>query len=91
MPKIYLLIVRIIAATIAIGALGGVFVLVAMDNMTKGEVRKIDGYVPWSEETVKLAESLPVLQTNGRVAPLSTQAGFLMLSLHGARSMKIEV
>ncbi|NJM38810.1 MAG: hypothetical protein HC845_13595 [Akkermansiaceae bacterium] len=57
--------------------------------MAKGQVRKIEGYKPWSAETLKAAETIP-LQDDGRVKPLSTFAGFSMLRLHGARSMKIE-
>ena len=41
------------------------------------------------EETLALAETLPV-QDGGRIKPLSTYAGFTMLGLHGARSMKID-
>jgi ABC-type transport system involved in cytochrome c biogenesis permease subunit len=63
---------------------------VAKDNMPKGEVRGISGYVPWSKETLELASTLPV-QEGGRIKPLSTQAGFTMLGFHGARSMKIKL
>ena len=80
---------RWIAAALAMIGLAAVLYNVAIDNMPKGEVRKIEGYTPWSAETLRLAETLPV-QNGGRVKPLSTYAGFTMLSLHGARSMKIE-
>ena len=80
---------RWIAAALAVLGLAAVFYNVVTDNMPKGEVRKIDGYTPWSPETLALAETLPV-QNGGRIKPLSTYAGFTMLSLHGARSMKIE-
>jgi ABC-type transport system involved in cytochrome c biogenesis permease subunit len=74
-----------------LAAAASVVVLVNMfiDNMPKGEVQKVQGYVPWDKETVKLVESFP-LQDGGRVKPFSTYAGFKMLGLHGARSMKVE-
>ncbi|MFT3991829.1 MAG: cytochrome c biogenesis protein CcsA [Luteolibacter sp.] len=80
---------RWIAAALALGALVCLFALLVKDNMPKGEVRKVDDYKPWSPEILKLAETLPV-QDGGREKPLATYAGFKMLGLHGARSMKIE-
>lgn len=80
---------RWIVAILAIGALAVVSVNMFIDNMPKGEVQKVDGYEPWEEETVELVEALPV-QDGGRVKPFSTYAGFNMLALHGARSMKVE-
>jgi ABC-type transport system involved in cytochrome c biogenesis permease subunit len=80
---------RWIAAALAMAGLGLVFYHLVMDNLPKGEVRKVDGYTPWSQETLLAAETLPV-QDGGRIKPFSTFAGFTMLSLHGARSMKIE-
>ncbi len=80
---------RWVAAALALAGLGGLLYQVAKDNLPKGEVRKVEGYVPWSDETVKIAETIPV-QEGGRVKPFSTQAGFTMLGFHGARSMKIE-
>lgn len=80
---------RWIAAALAMIGLGTVFYHLLMDNMPKGEVRKIENYTPWSPETLAAAESLAT-QDGGRIKPLSSYAGFTMLSLHGARSMKIE-
>ena len=80
---------RWIAAALAAIGLAAVFYNLVKDNMPKGDVRKIEGYTPWSAETLTLAETLPV-QNGGRIKPLSTYAGFTMLSLHGARSMQIE-
>ncbi|HEY1122057.1 MAG TPA: hypothetical protein VGE67_10675, partial [Haloferula sp.] len=80
---------RWIAAGLATLLLVAVFYNVVKDNMPKGDVRKVEGYKPWEEETLKVAETLPV-QEGGRIKPLSTYAGFTMLSLHGARSMKVE-
>jgi ABC-type transport system involved in cytochrome c biogenesis permease subunit len=81
---------RQIAAALAVTGLVAVFYQVVADNMPKGDVRKVEGYTPWAEETVTAAETLPV-QDGGRVKPLATYAGFTMLGLHGARSMKIEI
>jgi ABC-type transport system involved in cytochrome c biogenesis permease subunit len=80
---------RWVAACLATLLLVGVFYNVVKDNMPKGEVRKIEGYKPWEKETLAIAETIPV-QEGGRIKPLSTYAGFTMLGLHGARSMKIE-
>jgi len=80
---------RWIAAGLAFLALLLAGYQLVLDNMPKGEVRVIDGYRPWSEEIVRLAETLPV-QDGGRIKPLSTYAGFTMLRLHGARSMKVQ-
>jgi ABC-type transport system involved in cytochrome c biogenesis permease subunit len=80
---------RWIAAALALLVLITIFTNLVIDNMPKGEVRKIDGYTPWPEETLRIAETLPV-QNGGRIKPLSTFAGFTMLGLHGARSMKVE-
>jgi ABC-type transport system involved in cytochrome c biogenesis permease subunit len=79
---------RWIAAALAMCGLAAVLYNVVIDNTPKGEVREIKGYTPWSAETLQLAETLPI-QEGGRIKPLSTYAGFTMLSLHGARSMKI--
>jgi ABC-type transport system involved in cytochrome c biogenesis permease subunit len=79
---------RWIAAGLAVLALLSVFYNVVVDNMPKGEIRQIEGYKPWDAETLKIAESIPV-QNGGRIKPLSTYAGFTMLGLHGARSMKV--
>jgi ABC-type transport system involved in cytochrome c biogenesis permease subunit len=80
---------RWIAAILAMAGLALVFYQLVVDNTPKGEVRKIDGYQPWTAETLAAADTLPV-QDGGRTKPLSTYAGFTMLGLHGARSMKIE-
>ena len=53
------------------------------------EIRVIEGYVPWEEETLELANTIPV-QNGGRIKPLTTYAGFTMLRTYGARSMKIK-
>ncbi len=80
---------RWVAAVIAIGAMIVVFSNMFIDNMPKGEVQKVEGYTPWEEETVDLVSSIP-MQDGGRIKPFSTFAGFKMLGLHGARSMKVE-
>ena len=80
---------RWIAAVIAFLALVAIFVNLLVDNMPKGEVRTLENYQDWDAEVLKVAETIPA-QNGGRIKPLSTYAGFTMLSLHGARSMKIE-
>ncbi|MGL5016797.1 MAG: cytochrome c biogenesis protein [Luteolibacter sp.] len=80
---------RWIAAGLAMAMLVTVLSHVVIDNMPKGEMRKVEGYQPWPAETLEIAETIP-LQNGGRTKPLSTFAGFTMLGLHGARSMKIE-
>lgn len=79
---------RWIAAGLAIAVLLSVFYNVVVDNKAQGDVRQIEGYVPWDEKTLTAAETIP-LQNGGRIKPLSTYAGFMMLGLHGARSMKV--
>lgn len=79
---------RWVVAFLALGAMAVVFINMFVDNMPKGEAQKVEGYEPWEEESVELVESLPV-QDGGRVKPISTYAGFTMLGLHGARSMKV--
>lgn len=66
-----------------------VFVNLFIDNMPKGEVQLVEDYKPWDKETVELVSKMP-LQDGGRVKPFSTFAGFKMLGLHGARSMKVQ-
>jgi ABC-type transport system involved in cytochrome c biogenesis permease subunit len=80
---------RWIAAGLALVLLVTVFINVVVDNMPQGEVRQIEGYTAWPDETLKVAETIPV-QDGGRVKPLSAYAGFTMLGLHGARSMEIK-
>lgn len=80
---------RWIAAGLAAILLLAVFGAFLMDVMPKGEARKLEGYKPWPEETVRLMETLPV-QDGGRIKPLSAFAGFKMYGLHGQRSMEIE-
>ena len=80
---------RWIAAVLATLLLVAVAYQMVKDNMPKGDVRQVEGYIPWEKETLKVAETIPV-QNGGRIKPLSTYAGFTMLGLHGARSMKIE-
>lgn len=78
-----------VVAGIALGAFALVFVNMVIDNMPKGEVQKVEGYEPWDAETVEAVEAIPV-QDGGRIKPFSTYAAFKMLSVHGARSMKVE-
>lgn len=54
------------------------------------EVREVEVYTPWSDEVVEAASAIPV-QDNGRVKPFATYARFRMLSMYGAKAMKIKV
>lgn len=64
-------------------------ILVVMrDAMPPAEAKLVEGYEPWPEEVLAVAETIPV-QDGGRVKPLSTYAGFTMLRMYGARSMKL--
>ena len=78
---------RIAAVIIAVGVCAAFYNLL-VDMMPKGELRSVEGYVPWSKETLREVETLP-LQDGGRIKPFGTYAGFAMLSIHGARSMKL--
>jgi ABC-type transport system involved in cytochrome c biogenesis permease subunit len=80
---------RWIAGALALFVLVVIFINLVIDNTPKGEVRKVAGYIPWTDDTLKVAETIPI-QNGGRIKPLSTFGGFTMLGLHGARSMKIE-
>lgn len=80
---------RVIAGILAFVGMLAVFYNLVVDNMPKGEVRVVEGYTPWSEETLNAAEMIPV-QDGGRIKPLSSLAGFRMLGVHGARSMKVQ-
>ncbi len=80
---------RWIAAGLALVLLVTVFINVVVDNMPQGETRQIEGYTAWPDETLKVAETIPV-QDGGRIKPLSAYSGFTMLGLHGARSMEIK-
>ena len=76
---------------LGVGLLGFGFVLTKFirDIQPPKDVRLVEDYVPWDEETLLLAEDLPV-QDGGRIKPLTSYAGFTMLRLYGARSMAIK-
>lgn len=80
---------RWVAAILAFILLVAVFTNVVIDNTPKGDARPVSDYTPWEEETLRVAEKIPV-QDGGRIKPFSTYAGFTMLALRGDRSMKIE-
>src|SRR5690606_40098300 len=43
---------------------------------------------PWPDRVLELAETIPVLE-GGRVKPLSTYASFLLLRIHGKRTLVV--
>ncbi len=77
------------AAVLVIVGLAAILYNVILDNTPKGDVRKVEHYTPWTQETIDIAETIPI-QNGGRIKPLSTYAGFTMLGFHGARSMEIQ-
>ena len=79
---------RVAAGILAFGGMLAVFYNLLLDNRPQGQIRVVDGYIPWSAEVLDAAETIPV-QDGGRVKPLSSFAGFQMLGIHGARAMRI--
>jgi ABC-type transport system involved in cytochrome c biogenesis permease subunit len=79
---------RQLAAACAIAGLLALFGSLVVTSMPKGKPRQIDGYQPWSKETLAVAATLPI-QDGGRIKPLATYAGFSMLASHGSRAMKV--
>ena len=79
---------RVTAGILAFAGMLAVFYNLLLDNRPQGQIRVVDEYTPWSEEVLNAAETIPV-QDGGRVKPLSSFAGFQMLAIHGARSMRI--
>jgi hypothetical protein len=73
---------------LALAGLALVFFTMVADMTPRRKLTRIEGYTAWPREVVEIAETIPV-QDGGRVKPLATQAGFMMLRLHGARAMKI--
>ncbi|MGE9269391.1 MAG: cytochrome c biogenesis protein [Verrucomicrobiales bacterium] len=76
---------------LSLGLLGFAFILTEFirDVWPPKDVRLVENYQPWDEETLALAADLPI-QDGGRIKPLRTYAGFTMLRLYGARSMSIK-
>jgi ABC-type transport system involved in cytochrome c biogenesis permease subunit len=79
---------RKIAAALVVAGLAAIFLNLVAATRPKGELRTIKDYTPWSAQTLAVAETLPV-QDGGRIKPLATYAGFNLLAIHGARSMKV--
>jgi ABC-type transport system involved in cytochrome c biogenesis permease subunit len=79
---------RYIIAALAMIGLSVAFYQLLKDNITQAEIRTIESYTPWSPEAIKTAETL-LIQDGGRIKPLCTYANFKMLSLHGARKLKV--
>ena len=51
------------AALVMLGLLGAIYNVV-VDNLPKGEVRVIEDYVAWSDETLDIAEVLPAAMSD---------------------------
>jgi ABC-type transport system involved in cytochrome c biogenesis permease subunit len=80
--------IRWVIFGVALAALAGVFLSMVAEMQPRQHVVEVDEYKVWPESAVEAAEGLPV-QDGGRVKPFSTWAGFTMLRVHGARSMKV--
>jgi len=80
---------KIIILALVVTLLVAVFGYVLYVLNPRGEAPAVAGYKPWSKAVVDSAALIPV-QDGGRIKPLSTQASYLMLSMYGARSMKIQ-
>ena len=59
-------------------------------NVSSDELLEVNTYQEWEQEVVDGSRDI-ALQDGGRIKPFSTWAGFAMLKLHGARSMKFKV
>jgi ABC-type transport system involved in cytochrome c biogenesis permease subunit len=79
--------VRWIAAAVTFSGLILTLLWLFNEQRPKGGLVAVEGYMPWAPETLAIAETLPV-QSGGRIKPLSSHAGFIMLGLHGQRTMK---
>jgi ABC-type transport system involved in cytochrome c biogenesis permease subunit len=79
---------RWVIFVVALVGLAGVFLSMVAEMQPRRHLVKVDEYKAWPESAVEAAEGLPV-QDGGRVKPFSTWAGFTMLRVHGARSMKV--
>jgi len=77
----------LVVSFLAIGF--GVIAYSIRGSMESSETRKVSEYVPWDQEIVEIAETIPV-QDGGRLKPLGSFARFRMLSLCGALKMPIE-
>lgn len=80
--------IRWVIFAVALVGLAGVFLSMVAEMQPRRHLVEVDEYEAWPESAVEAAEGLPV-QDGGRVKPFSTWAGFTMLRVHGARSMKV--
>lgn len=81
---------RWIAFCLAIIFIGGYGLLTIRKNVVSDKPAEISQYQVWKSEVVDTSRDMAI-QDGGRVKPFSTWAGFTMLQLHGARSMRISV
>ncbi|MBK1830108.1 cytochrome c biogenesis protein CcsA [Verrucomicrobiaceae bacterium R5-34] len=70
--------------------LGGYGLYTMRKNVVSAKPAEIEGYQVWKDKALDASRDIAV-QDGGRIKPFSTWAGFTMLKLHGARSMKISV
>ncbi len=79
---------RWIAFALILGLLGGVFYVAVKKMMPDKSVLRLSEYEPWPDEVVEAARAIPI-HNGGRVKPLETFAGYMMLSFRGDRTIRI--
>ena len=72
---------RTLITTLVLAALTSGAAAAPSDDLARSE--------PWGKDVLEVAGTIPV-QEGGRVMPLQTYAGFLMLAANGKRSLKLE-
>ncbi|MGJ8724036.1 MAG: cytochrome c biogenesis protein [Roseibacillus sp.] len=83
-----ILVGKIIALVLLVTLLLGLFFMGIKELRPEKHQVEIPDYKPWSEEVLKVAESLPV-QEGGRIKPLETRASYAMLQMRGDRRLTI--
>jgi ABC-type transport system involved in cytochrome c biogenesis permease subunit len=77
-----------VAFVILLVMLGGAFRAAVKELLPKKDYLAFADYEPWSEDVIETAKGIPV-QDGGRVKPLESYAGYLMLGMRGDRLMKV--
>jgi len=82
------MVARWVAFVLLLVMLLGAFRAAVKELLPKDDYMTLADYEPWSGEVVETAKGIPV-QDGGRVKPLESHAGFLMLGMRGDRLIKI--
>lgn len=64
------------------------FLMAVKEMLPERSYVQIPGYAPWSGEIIHTAKEIPI-QDGGRIKPLESYAGYLMLGMRGDRMIKI--